>query len=179
MLRRVAILGLCLGLIGPAWSDSAPPAAPASELLTPEDSRALILRALSADRHDIAGKLALGLLRADPEDPFGHMVMSTVLMRAGNLEEARRAAKLAYRHADTRRRRHEAARVVAATEARDERFVLGQLWMRRALQAAPTAPTGRSTNTAPCAAPPGSSSRSRARSRHPRTSTMARPTGST
>ncbi|MDD9742672.1 MULTISPECIES: hypothetical protein [Marinovum] len=141
MLRRVAILGLCLGLIGPAWSDSAPPAAPASELLTPEDSRALILRALSADRHDIAGKLALGLLRADPEDPFGHMVMSTVLMRAGNLEEARRAAKLAYRHADTRRQRHEAARVVAATEARDERFVLGQLWMRRALQAAPTAPT--------------------------------------
>ncbi|WP_417523149.1 hypothetical protein [Marinovum sp.] len=140
VLRRLAIAGLCLGLIGPAWSDTTPAPVPSAELSLAE-VRSLILRALDAGRPDIAGELALSLLRADPEDPFAHMVMSTVLMRAGNHVEARRAAKLAYRHAETPRQKHEAARVVAAAEARDERFVLGQLWMRRALQAAPSEPT--------------------------------------
>lgn len=145
MLRRLAPFGLCLGLIAPAWSDTAPPkpgtAPAASAAVTPTAARALILRALEAGRLDVAGGLALKLLRADPEDPFAHMVMSTVLMRAGNHVEARRAAKLAFRHAESPRQRHEAARVVAATEARDERFVMGQFWMRRALQAAPSEPT--------------------------------------
>ncbi|WP_323766710.1 hypothetical protein [Marinovum sp.] len=146
MRARVAILGLCLGLTGPAWPDATATAqtqsGPSDPIaLSQTEVRALILRALDAGRQDLAGGLALELLRRDPQNAFAHMVMSTVLMQAGNLDEARRAAKLAYRHADSPRQRHEAARVVAATEARDARFVMGQLWMRRALQAAPSAST--------------------------------------
>ncbi|WP_457155993.1 hypothetical protein [Marinovum sp. KMM 9989] len=157
MRGRFVALGVSLGLMAPAWSETTAPAVattanaaggsatvPAggfASVPTAEETRALMLRALEAGRLDLAGALALDLLSQDPEDPFGHMVMSTVLMRSGNTGEARSAAKLAYRHAQSPRQRHEAARVVAATQARDKRFVMGQLWMRRALEAAPSEPT--------------------------------------
>ena len=139
MKRLLAALGLGTLMLGPVSSQEAPPAPEPTTHVTVADARKLALAALAEGRHDLAGQLALTILQRDPEDSFAHLVMATVLMQAGNLAEAAPAAKLAFRHAETPRQTHEAARIAALTAARQERFLPAQVWMRRAVQAAPDA----------------------------------------
>ncbi|MCJ7871852.1 surface lipoprotein assembly modifier [Phaeobacter sp. J2-8] len=152
---------LCITLVGclfasvPAWPETgklatgtlaagsraadAPasgPSAPTMQL-TETQLQFRTVHAIERNQLDQALHLALAILEADPEDSFGHMAMATVLLRGGNPDQARLAARKAYQTAGTPRQKHEAARVAALANARQDRFLPAQVWMRRAHQSAP------------------------------------------
>lgn len=144
MLRAFAALVISGAVLLPAFAgetQSAPevgsPQASTNRTLPLEEARALALHAMQSGRHDVAAELALAMLRKNPEDSFAHLVMASLLMQAGHMDEARPAARKAFRYSDTPRQKHEAARVAALIAARQDRYLSGQIWMRRALQAAP------------------------------------------
>ncbi len=99
--------------------------------------RIAALRAVQAGQLGLAIELGGLLLRADPTDPYGHFVIAQAELRGGNAASARRAARQTLRYARSDVQRHEAARVMAAAYALDERYFLSQIWMRRALIDAP------------------------------------------
>ena len=80
----------------------------------------------------MAINLAQGLLKADPDDAYAHLVLATAMARAGHPKEARRAASLAYRHGSTPRARVQAAQLAARSALQEQRPTLTQLWLRRA-----------------------------------------------
>ncbi|MCA0993968.1 hypothetical protein [Alloyangia pacifica] len=100
--------------------------------------RIAALRAVQLGHFELAAELGGLLLRVDPEDAYGHFVIAQAELRGGDTEQARRAARQALRYAETDVQKHEAARVIAAAYARDERYFLSQIWMRRALMVAPS-----------------------------------------
>ncbi|MGR3269344.1 surface lipoprotein assembly modifier [Thalassococcus profundi] len=136
---RRAALSLCAALT--FWAP-APPALSQQGggdevVLSLPQMRVAAMRAVSAGQYEIAINLAHAMLAAHPDDSFSHFVIAQAFLRNGQPTEARPAAKLSYRLADTPVQRHEAARLAALSEAMDERFLPAQFWLRRAVQAAP------------------------------------------
>lgn len=138
LLLTALLLAPGLALAGgpaPAAAQTAPEAA-ALHVTSLAEARRASLAAVSAGRIDLALALADAVLQVKPEDSFSHLVRATALLRDGQPQAAAPAARLAYRHADTARQKHESARIAALAAAQRDRFLLSQVWMRRAVQAA-------------------------------------------
>ena len=109
----------------------------AVELSLPE-ARALAVHALSNGRPELASKIASGLLEADPRSPYAHYVLANAYADMGRSRDGRKAAARAYRYSKIPVQRFEAAELAARLSYAEERPTLTQLWLRRAVQNAPS-----------------------------------------
>ncbi|SMY09465.1 tetratricopeptide repeat protein [Flavimaricola marinus] len=85
-----------------------------------------------------ARALAEALLERDPNDLTALTILATTAFQMGDMTAAREAAAAIYRSGAEDRRRYEAARLAALAAANQERFGLGEIWLRRALTVAPS-----------------------------------------
>lgn len=144
LLRRGALALLCGGpaLVFaqeralPNVAAQASPSEPTVELTLPQ-ARDLARRALADGQPDLARSIATGLLQADARSGFANYVIARAEDTLGRPAEARRAAKLAYRHADRDAQRFEAAQMAARMFYAAESPTRAQLWLRRAIEHAP------------------------------------------
>ncbi|MGB3243267.1 MAG: hypothetical protein WBB25_01930 [Sulfitobacter sp.] len=107
--------------------------------LTLPQARQLAISALRTGRPKLAYQLSDGLLQADPKSSFAHFTKATAQGQLGLPRDALRSAAKAYRFADTRLHKFEAAELAARLSYVDARPTLTQLWLRRAVQNAPNA----------------------------------------
>ena len=113
------------------WATVAvPQGAPPSARLSLDAARVLARQALYAGRFDIARDLAMGLLQADPEDPYAYGVLAAAHSRLNDPRLARAAARLSYRYSDTPAQKFGAARTAASIAFQQERPTVSQGWLR-------------------------------------------------
>jgi tetratricopeptide (TPR) repeat protein len=126
-------LGLLLAAAGPrpALAEDAPSALPAAV------ARDLGLQAMAAGRPDIALALAEALVAADPTDSFALFLKANALFSLGDMDGARAAGRLSYRHAASPEQSYQAARLTALAAYNSNRFGAAQWWLRRAAEYAP------------------------------------------
>lgn len=138
MALRTALICAALALV-PAPGISQPaPADTQIEITTLDEAHRLALAAVAAGQTDLALSLADAILAQHPQDSFAHLVRASALLQNGAAAQAAPEARRAFRLAETPRQRHEAARVAALAEARRNRYLMSQFWMRRALNYADT-----------------------------------------
>ncbi|MFC2966766.1 surface lipoprotein assembly modifier [Acidimangrovimonas pyrenivorans] len=131
---RTAGLALALGLLAVA----APLAGQAKPVeLSPAAMRAVGMRALAAGYAADAHNIALALLGRDPKDVTALLIRSRAARDLGHYDEARAAARKAWRYAETAPERYAAARVRAQALSSAGNRTLAQLWLRRAVENAP------------------------------------------
>ncbi len=111
-------------------------AGPARTLTLPQ-ARAAADAALRAGKFGDAEIIAKGLLLADPDDAFAHLVLAAAAQGMGRWTDARTAARTAYYKAEARPQRHQAAQIASRAAFQDKRTLAAQLWLRRAVEAAP------------------------------------------
>ena len=105
---------------------------------TLDEARTVAEQALQAGDPDIALQVAAGLLRVNPNDAFAHFVIAVANAQKNNLRQGRKAAAQAYRYSESSIRRFESAQLAARLSYAEGRPTLTQLWMRRAVQHAPS-----------------------------------------
>ncbi len=128
--RAALLLGLCL-LAGAAAAQTPSPA----EI------------AMAAGDGVSARSLALQQLQADPQDAAALAVLATVAMVNRSPDVARRTAAQAFRAGDTAHERFVAARIAAQAAHGQDRSLVAQYWLRRAVNAAPTPAARQATIT--------------------------------
>ena len=126
-----AVAGLCL-------LNSDPVAAEQSVALSLPEARSLAVHALKGERPALASQIARGLLIADPHSAYAHYVLATAHADMGHGTDGRKSAARAYRYADNRVQKFQAAELAARLTFADGHPTLTQLWLRRAVQNAPT-----------------------------------------
>ncbi|GGL63472.1 hypothetical protein [Wenxinia marina] len=108
--------------------------------VTPAQLLGLARAALEAGAAGDARRYAEGLLARDPSDPDALTIVAEAALSSGDEAAARQAAAALYRDGRLpRAARYRAARLAAFAAAREERFLLSQIWLRRALTVAPDA----------------------------------------
>ncbi len=131
-------LSLALAFPPPAGGQDTPSPAPPVELSLPQ-ARLLAQTAVRKGQPVLAYRLAGGLLEADPKSSFAHFVMAHAQGQLGQKKAARKSAAQAYRFADSRLHRFEAAELAARLSYADKSPTAAQFWLRRAVQNAPDA----------------------------------------
>ena len=143
------ISGGCRRLLFSGLLALTPFQAPAQRLtLDVPAAQSLAIQALQANDPALARAIALGLLQRDPKDSFALLTLATAEVLLGHPGAARQAAVDAFHNAKGPAERYEAARLAAKAGFDEGRLGLAQLWLRRALDAAPDAATYQDTVTA-------------------------------
>ncbi len=107
-----------------------------ADLSVPQLQR--LATALTTTGHEAeALRVAEALLLRAPDDPLGHYVVGLVMLRAGQTQVARTAAKRSFAKAGTERQHYEAARLAAKVAVADQRWIPAQYWARQTIQYAP------------------------------------------
>ncbi|KMW56268.1 hypothetical protein AIOL_001220 [Candidatus Rhodobacter oscarellae] len=120
-------------------SGGAVPAQPAQQLtFTLPEARALALQAAMGGRPDVALSLTQQLLDQDPEDAQAHLARSAAFLAKRDWGAAYKGGRMAFRFAQTKDQKFQAARVTSTAALGGERQMLSQFWMRRAGDLAPT-----------------------------------------
>ena len=96
------------------------------------------VHALKGERPALASQIAQGLLIADPHSAYAHYVLATAHADMGHGTDGRKSAARAYRYADNRVQKFQAAELAARLTFAEGHPTLTQLWLRRAVQNAPT-----------------------------------------
>lgn len=104
--------------------------APDSVTFTLDQARVFARRALDAGRFKLARDLAMGLLKADPEDPYAYGILAAAHIGLDDPKLARAAARLSYSYSDTSTDKFSAARNAAFVAYRQERYTYAQGWLR-------------------------------------------------
>lgn len=94
-------------------------------------------QALRSGQPQVALDIATALLQADPDDASVLTILAQAQLRLGNIDEAKTAARAAWRAGVTERERFIAAVTMADILAADEAYTRSQIWLRRAIQTAP------------------------------------------
>ncbi|MDB5660047.1 MAG: hypothetical protein JWS10_2662 [Cypionkella sp.] len=116
---------------------SAAPARAKPVTLGVEAMRQLAFEAVTAGFAEQALVYADLLLQRDPKDSTALTVRAQALRALGRTQEARVAAKLAWKSAQTASGRYGAAMAMAQALSSEGRRMAAQLWLRRAAQIAP------------------------------------------
>jgi tetratricopeptide (TPR) repeat protein len=137
--HRAAALILSLLLAAPALAQTSQPAQPpgAEVTLSLDQARGVAAAALQRGDAGLALQIGQGLLQADAQDPLAHFIIAQALRQQGRTREARQAAALAYRFAETDIQKFEAAQLAARLSVDAGQFTRAQLWLRRSLLHAP------------------------------------------
>lgn len=136
-LRASLLAGLLAALALPAAPVRAD--APEQTALSAQELRILGYRLLEAGDIPAAESVAGALLARDPRDDAALMLRAQTRLARGDGSGARADGRKVYRLADSRNARFGAALFVANALVEDGHNSLGQLWLRRAAQAAPDA----------------------------------------
>ena len=145
MLRRALRIGLICGALIPcgigalalsATGASAQHSAGTREV-TPDELRVLAMQALAARRPDVAATFADALLQRDPGDHDARLLRSRAMRDMGRTDEALADARTAWRQADTRKEKFDAAMFRAQALSSAGRRSMAQIWLRRASDLAP------------------------------------------
>lgn len=108
-----------------------------TETLTLNQARSVAAQAIRGGDFELARKLAMGLLQADPEDAYAYSVLTAAHTRLKNPDLARHAARLTYKYSDTPSASFNAARKAGELAYQQKRYNAAQLWLRRAAFHAP------------------------------------------
>ncbi|MEM1302542.1 MAG: surface lipoprotein assembly modifier [Pseudomonadota bacterium] len=103
-----------------------------------EDPRIAMQAAWQAQDYEAAIAASQAVLAQNPDEYLAHALQARVARIQGNRALAEQAARRAWDAADNASQRHEAARTVALTLFEQEEYTTAQLWLRRAIQNAPT-----------------------------------------
>jgi len=109
--------------------------------LSREDARVLASRLAANGQPSAAREIALGLLQADPADISALLILSQAELQLGNVDAAKTAIRTAWRVGQNKRERFAAALTMADLHASQEAYTRSQIWIRRAIQTAPTPQT--------------------------------------
>ncbi|MDG1118213.1 MAG: hypothetical protein P8N72_13995 [Flavimaricola sp.] len=121
--------------------------AQASLVLDPGGMRALAAESLRASNWSDARRLSGALLQRDPEDLVALTILAQSSFQLGDMDTAYEAAASIYRSDAPDSERYQAARLAALASANQDRFTLGEIWLRRALTVAPSAEDAAQTLT--------------------------------
>ena len=121
--------------------------AQASLVLDPGGMRALAAESLRASNWSDARRLSGALLQRDPEDLVALTILAQSSFQLGDMDTAYEAAASIYRSDALDSERYQAARLAALASANQDRFTLGEIWLRRALTVAPSAEDAAQTLT--------------------------------
>ncbi|MFL4471967.1 hypothetical protein ACERZ8_19565 [Tateyamaria armeniaca] len=102
----------------------------AGATFTLDQARAVARHALAVGDFELARQIAMGLLKADAEDPYAYGVLAAAHSRLNDPRLARAAARLSYRYAETSAQKFGAARTAASVAAQQKRPTMSQAWLR-------------------------------------------------
>ncbi|WP_106743762.1 surface lipoprotein assembly modifier [Yoonia maritima] len=102
-----------------------------------DQARAIAAHAVRAGDVQLAQEIARQLLAQDPDDRTALLILAATATQSENPTEGRTAGARAWRLSQTAPQKYEAARLTALAAAKEERFTLSTLWLRRALTVAP------------------------------------------
>lgn len=94
-----------------------------------------------------AKAFAEALLLRDPGDVVARYLLAQTAFQLGDMATAYKAAVSIYRSDAPDLERYQAARLAALAAANQDRFTLGEIWLRRALTVAPSAEDAAQTRT--------------------------------
>ncbi|MEM6577698.1 MAG: surface lipoprotein assembly modifier [Pseudomonadota bacterium] len=121
----------------PAPAQAQPePAAPVQ--MTVQQGQDLALQALQSGRPKLAYDLSKAVLQADPRNGEAHYTQALAFSMVGAHGQARKSAGLAFRHSDTPVQKYQSAQLASQSAYQDDLLTLSQLWLRRAVQHAPS-----------------------------------------
>ena len=101
--------------------------------LTLDQARMIGVQALESGDAVLALEIGKGLLQAEPESFFAHMLLAQAYRQTSDTTQARRAAAAAYRHADTSDEKFAASQLAARLSVEEGRFTQAQFWLRRSI----------------------------------------------
>lgn len=130
LLAAALLAGSACGLAHAAEGPGAKEAV--SVVMTPEVARDVARRALEQRKYALAAEIAAELVARDPQDPQALMLLSAASTRSGQPERGWTTGKQAFRHAQTRGQRFEAAYLTAEALSHGKYPILSKLWLRRA-----------------------------------------------
>lgn len=140
-LLRAGLLVLAMthaAVPGPALAEATDAGAAADPLsFDLPRARVLAIRAAMAGQSDVALSLSSQLLERDPFDPAALLAEATARLSRGETDIAYRSGRLAFRHAEDKGVKFQAARVAAVAAAAEDRVLPTQFWLRRAGDVAP------------------------------------------
>jgi hypothetical protein len=135
--RLSAALILTLIYCAEAMAQSVTPAPQAAVTLRLDQARAIAVQALEQGNPALALEIASGLLQADAQSFFAHMLVAQAQHQLAQPAKARKAAAAAYRFATTTSQKFAASQFAARLAVEDGRFTWSQFWLRRSLVNAP------------------------------------------
>lgn len=121
----LARTSLCLALLSGGASGAT---------LSLDEARGIAQSALVAGQPEITLQIVAELLRANPRDTHALLMASVANRDLGEHTYGRRAARLAFRSAETQNQKFQAAQLAAQTALAEDRPTLSQIWLRRAAQ---------------------------------------------
>lgn len=133
MRRTLAGFAFLLGL---AFTPA--PAETISRTFTLDELRAIAQQAYRARNYVAARDAALLLLHADPNDPAALVVLAATEPHLGRAKSASAAGLRAWKQADSKALKSEAALFTARAEAFEKRYGRAKIWLRRAYTTAQT-----------------------------------------
>ncbi|WP_238364313.1 hypothetical protein [Mesobacterium pallidum] len=139
-LRRLlasALTAVALPLAALAQAPESPTPAPEMVTIPKGEARILMMKSAADGRYDLARALALGLIKAAPDDGQAHYILARANRALGRPVEARQAAARSYRLASSPLQRFQAAQIAAGASVDARHYTLGQLWLRRTYENAP------------------------------------------
>ena len=125
---RAGLLGALIGL--QTWGLSAETSENAT--LTLPQARQAAALALQQGNLPLARTLALGLVQANPEDPYAYAILTSVYRVLGDPKLARAAARLRYKYAENTNEKFHAAHIAGQVAFDQQRLSAAQIWLRRA-----------------------------------------------
>ena len=134
---RLVSLRRCILALGVA-SSFATPAAFAQDVFTPEELERESFASLQQGHPDRALALAEALMARDETDVTPHLLRARALRDMGRVDEARGAARSAWKLSKTEAEKFSSALIMAQVLSSAEKRTRAQLWLRRAVEHAPS-----------------------------------------
>lgn len=103
-----------------------------------DDGRRIAQAALQAGKPEVTLQIVRSLLQVNPKDTHALLMAAVANRDLGKPKYGRRAARLAFRSANSQPQRFQAAQLAAQTALAEDRPTLSQIWLRRAAQHAKT-----------------------------------------
>ena len=137
MIRRPG-MRLSIKIFGVAALLAAPFAQAEEKRLTPQEMEQAALVSLQSRNPAQALVIADALIARDPDDLTPRLLQARALRDLSRFGEAREAASMAWKLAETDGQKYSAALITAQILSSDGKRTRAQLWLRRAVQHAPT-----------------------------------------
>lgn len=106
--------------------------------LSLKQTEVLAQKALAEGNLPLAEQLSVAIIRGDQTNTTALLVLAAVNSRSGRHDTAFDLARLAYRSADGDREKYPAARLAAQSLLAQKKEERAKIWLRRAVQAAPS-----------------------------------------